>query len=326
MNLSNLKEILAQDVDKIINQDFDVIINDATNVPSIDDSNITFPNIDKGEIKAKRIKTCVLYIDIRKSTELNLKHKPKTLTKLYSSFIRTMIKAAQHYNGKVRNIVGDRIMVVFDEDDCFTNAVNTAILLNSVSKHIINKAFQNNEVKCGIGIDYGTMLVSKGGIIKNGKENAPYKSLVWLGKPANIASKLTDNANKNVENRERLNVGYFHIIDKRNGYDTYYLSFEKFFSNNYISKYNMIQQPDLFGELTWFHSSRISAFPSIKSVNATSHVKTSEILMTEQVYNNYKEKNPEAAGVTNEWWTKVNLDSIDEEVYGGNVIFTIFQN
>ena len=61
-------------------------------------------------MNAKTITTCVLYIDIRKSTELNLKHKPETLTKLYAAFMRSMIKAAQHYEGKVRNIIGDRIV------------------------------------------------------------------------------------------------------------------------------------------------------------------------------------------------------------------------
>jgi len=134
------------------------------------------------------------------------------MAKLYSSFVRSMIKAAEYYNGKVRNIVGDRVMVVYDTDDCYSNAVNTAILMNTISQKIINKRFKNNAFTCGIGIDYGKMMVTKCGTIKQGSENANYKSLVWLGKPANIASKLTDAANKPATSytKQGLRVGYYY--------------------------------------------------------------------------------------------------------------------
>jgi adenylate cyclase len=127
---------------------------------------------------------------------MNLCHKPRTLAKLYSSFIRSMARGSEYYGGKVRNIIGDRLMVVFDKENCYLNSIKTAILLNSIAQYTINKKFVHNDFKCGIGIDYGKMLVTKAGIIKYGHENENYKSLVWLGRPANIASKLTDLANK----------------------------------------------------------------------------------------------------------------------------------
>ena len=37
-------------------------------------------------------------------------------------------------------------MMLFDTPNCFTNAVNTAILINSVCKYVINKHFAHNEV------------------------------------------------------------------------------------------------------------------------------------------------------------------------------------
>ncbi len=55
-------------------------------------------------------------------------------------------------------------------------------------------SFSGDDVACGIGIDYGKMLATKVGIIKRGSENTENKSLVWVGKPANTASKLTDAA------------------------------------------------------------------------------------------------------------------------------------
>ena len=39
-------------------------------------------------------------------------------------------------------------------------------------------------------------MITKTGSIKQGLENPEYKSLVWVGKPVNRASKLADYANK----------------------------------------------------------------------------------------------------------------------------------
>lgn len=40
------------------------------------------------------------------------------------------------------------------------------------------------------------MLVTKAGIRKRGRDQGSYRNFVWLGRPANVASKLTDTANK----------------------------------------------------------------------------------------------------------------------------------
>jgi hypothetical protein len=71
--------------------------------------------------------------------------------------------------------------------------------MNTVCKYIINERFKANEVTCGIGIDHGNMLATKTGIRRHGFEQPNYRNLVWLGRPANTASKLTDLANKPAE-------------------------------------------------------------------------------------------------------------------------------
>lgn len=86
-------------------------------------------------------------------------------------------------------------MVVFSPDQCFTRAVFCAVTINHIAK-LINKKFDNFEFKCGIGIDYGKLNVMKVGIKKKGAENDDNKGLVWVGYPANFASRLTDCANK----------------------------------------------------------------------------------------------------------------------------------
>lgn len=196
MALKDFLQNISDDVKTMNSSNFEVEVIETKHVPNPDDKDLTYENFDTLTKKCKSIETCVLYIDIRKSTQLSSLHRNSTLVKLYSSFIRSMVKASEYYGGKIRNIVGDRVMVVFNSDNCFKNAVDTAILMNTIASRIINKHFKNNEVKCGIGIDYGKMLVTKVGTIKQGSENSQYKSLVWLGNAANIASKLTDTANK----------------------------------------------------------------------------------------------------------------------------------
>ena len=115
--------------------------------------------------------------------------------KIYSVFTHCVLLAAQQEGGYVRNIIGDRVMVVFSPDNCFTKAVNCAVTINHIAQKI-NGKFDNFEFKCGIGIDYGRISVMKVGIIKKGTENDDNKGLVWVGYPANFASRLTDCANK----------------------------------------------------------------------------------------------------------------------------------
>ncbi len=196
MAVKDILDTLDGEIKCIHKPGFSIEVTETFYAPNDSDTLLTYENFDLERKKVKTIETCVLYIDIRKSTRLNLKHKPETMAKLYSSFIRAMLKAAEAFNGRIRNIVGDRVMVVYDAINCYDEAVNTAALMNTITQGVINKRFSKNLVKCGIGIDYGKMMVTKCGTIKRGNENSDYKSLVWLGKPANIASKLTDSANK----------------------------------------------------------------------------------------------------------------------------------
>ena len=196
MNESELKNNLSTEIQAIMSPTFNIAIADTPTVPSLDDSQVTYPNLTTNEQRCKRIETCVLYVDIRSSTELSFAHRKSTLARLYCAFVRAMAQCASFYGGKVRNIVGDRMMVAFDAANSEANAVRTAILMNTVIQYVLNPNFTPAEFRCGIGIDHGAMLITKAGIVKQGSENTEYKSLVWLGRPANVASKLTDEANK----------------------------------------------------------------------------------------------------------------------------------
>jgi len=310
MSVKDVLDTLDEEIEIIHSSDFEIEITETKYVPHFNDSNLTFENFDTKKKKVKTIETCVLYIDIRKSTSLNLQHYPQTMAKLYSSFIRGMIKAAEYYDGKIRNIIGDRLMVVFDSNNCFSNAVDTAILMNTISQEIINKRFKNNVFTCGIGIDYGKMMVTKCGTIKQGHENANYKSLVWLGRPANIASKLTDEANKSstTYSEEVIREGHhYESIDEWGWYDRTVKEF--------IENLTFTYSPKIIHKDYYFNLCRLSS--RIKS----NYDSTTPILMTESVYNGYKKENPDAESIKKNLWTLKSRKIPDYEgkVYGGDV-------
>jgi len=311
MSVKDVLDTLDEEIEIIHSSDFEIEITETNSVPHFNDSNLTFENFDTKKKKVKTIETCVLYIDIRKSTSLNLQHYPKTMAKLYSSFIRGMIKAAEYYDGKIRNIIGDRLMIVFDSYNCFSNAVDTAILMNTISQEIINKRFKNNVFTCGIGIDYGKMMVTKCGTIKQGHENANYKSLVWLGRPANIASKLTDEANKasTSYSKDIIRVGFHYpYTDKWGWYDKTVKEFEDNVEILYPS-HNMKYKDEHFA--TFYGT----------NVTKSNYDSTPPILMTEAVYNGYKKENPNTDSIVKNWWTLKSrkISDYDGKVYGGDV-------
>lgn len=169
---------------------------DTTLVPSTNDNGLTY---ERGkEKKGKKLCTCVLYVDIRNSVELTIKHHSVVMGKVYTAFTKAVLKIARHHNGHTRNIIGDRVMIVFPAENCFKNAIECATSINHIATKLISVLFPNVEFKCGIGIAHGKIKVIKVGIQRNGTESPENKGLVWAGKPANIASRLTDIANKSI--------------------------------------------------------------------------------------------------------------------------------
>lgn len=164
-------------------------------VPSVEDPDITFNR--HGDRKGKELNTCVLFVDIRGSVQKNDKHRTKVLVNMYSSFVYGVLKITRAYNGHVRNIIGDRIMVVFDEVNCCDNAVGCAGAIHYFCNNKMSSILPNDSFRCGIGIHYGEMSVIEVGLQVPGKENSDYKNLIWIGEPANLASRLTDKAGKN---------------------------------------------------------------------------------------------------------------------------------
>lgn len=187
-----LQQEIGEEVDGIVNSGTD--FENVSYVPTVADKRLTFPR--HSDRKGFSLDTCVLFVDIRDSVKKNNDHRVQVLAKMYSAFVYGVLRISKEYNGHVRNIIGDRVMIVFDKESCCDNAVKCAgaIMYFSLSK--MGKTLPNDTFRCGIGIHYGNMNVIKVGLSVTDDENNDYKNLVWMGEPANLASRLTDMAGK----------------------------------------------------------------------------------------------------------------------------------
>lgn len=317
MNLSDLNAAVSEEVATILSSDFEIEVTATRTIPSSLDAAITFPNLDEWTQRTKLIDTCVLYIDIRKSTELNLSHRPVTVAKLYSAFVRAMVRCARQHNGHVRGIIGDRVMVLFDQADCCVNALHCAALMNSVVKYVVNKHFKHGVIKCGIGIDAGKMLATKTGIRRHGAERDAHRSLVWLGRPANVASKLTDAANKPAETilQPIVCVAYEQLFG--GGWQWQDESMANFLSG--------LQTQYLPPHLRHKNSQYASMFMSERLI--TTKPATQPILMTEDVWKVYKAAKCGEDIVTKGWVTPIDISvpGYTKTIYECDLTYKVFR-
>jgi class 3 adenylate cyclase len=327
MSKKQLMDDITADVKDIISTDFTFYKTRA--VPNSEDSNLTF---ERGaEKKGKSIETCVLYVDIRNSvalSQLNI----NLMGKIYTAFIKGVIKAADHHSGYIRNIIGDRVMVVFSPKGCVQNAVNCAITINHLSKYIINEEFSGVNFKCGIGIDFGRIRVIKVGVTKYGKERIDNKNLVWVGRPANIASRLTDIANKTVT-KEYYSVR-FNPFNPRKFLGSLFGE-----RNTFTDLLNKSDTPQKDEPLYLLHQTQTKELNSSEfaaSISKYNHenslfysggnlidyekrnkkVEYKPILITNEVYKGLKKELPKDISIVNNWWHKQDVEVTD---YNGDI-------
>lgn len=326
MAVKRIIEEIEGDVIDVTKTNF--IHNDTWVVPNASDGELTY---ERGkDKKGKKIETCVLFVDIRNSVALTEKHHTQTMGRIYTAFTKAVLKIARHHNGHTRNIIGDRVMVVFPSKDCYTNAVNCAITINHIAKKIINKYFSGVDFKCGIGIDFGELRVIKVGIQRNGTENGENKGLVWVGYPANIASRLTDVANKTIEEtyfevvRNPINpkaikpfMGINGLIGDSFNYDpmaplylstiqTVEMTIEEF-----ANSIHSIRDGELF----------MLGGKFIRFSKKTRKIEFKSILLSTQVYNGFKAANKERVDVKNNYWKEQtnNIKNVQGKVYGSDL-------
>jgi class 3 adenylate cyclase len=319
--VKNLLNEITEDIKDIKAKKFEYI--PTKSVPNRYDSSLTF---ERGQNKiGKELDTCVLFVDIRNSVALNKKHHTQTMGRIYSVFTKSILKAAKNHKGHVRNIIGDRVMIVFDPENCFTNAIHCAYTINNISISI-NSIFTDVDFKCGIGIDYGNLKVIKVGLHRQGSEVAENRNLVWVGYPANIASRLTDSANKVIKTT-KFKVTYKSLIDFS------FLSSSPLFkgiggSPFLDSNITDTLTQDEFCEKINFENSKMkySKGEFIKFEKISSLKIFKKIIITKSVYDGYKNTNPNDLAIKNNWWSIVEdheIKDVNVEIYQSSVKWTI---
>lgn len=181
-----LKSEITDKVKTIINENFET--EDVSYVPEIADSRLTFGN------KGLQFEATVLYIDMRKFTEILNKHNKPTIAKIHKAYLYTTVKIAKSLGGEVRSFNGDSVLAFFQGTTkrSLSNAVRAAMkiryMIANSDSGINNYLSKYSAVDFGIGIDHGKILCVKVGV--GGDDNT--KDLIWLGNGVNKSVIISD--------------------------------------------------------------------------------------------------------------------------------------
>ena len=131
---NTVNKILRQPVEEIEITDILPPLNDIT------DSNKVF----KGKLS-------VLFVDMRRSTDLTDELKSKKMVKVYRSFIRIVIQAIRYSGGYTRQFAGDGIMGVFQDSNegdqiilSSCKAIKAARYIHTLIEYCLNPALKYN--------------------------------------------------------------------------------------------------------------------------------------------------------------------------------------
>lgn len=175
-----LKEDLAARVYEFATEKWGEVANGYV-VPSPED--LTFGNT------GRRLNACIFYADISGSTEMVNLLLDECAAEYYKAFLYCAAKIIKQNEGEITAYDGDRVMAVFLGPSKEKLAVCAAFNLGYAVSQIINPQFKSTygenhrRLRHTIGIDTGTVLVSKTGVRID-------SDLVWVGPPANYAAKL----------------------------------------------------------------------------------------------------------------------------------------
>lgn len=175
-----LKEEVEEAVGKIIRDVWTE--RDARVVPAPDDLGL-------GNDAAK-LNATVLYADMADSTKLVDNHTSQFAAEIYKTYLVSAAKIVKSHGGSITAYDGDRIMAVFIGDYKNSNAAKAALKINAAVIDIINPAILRQypktsyQLKHVVGIDTSSLFAARIGVRND-------NDLVWVGRAANYAAKLT---------------------------------------------------------------------------------------------------------------------------------------
>lgn len=174
-------------IDEILDSSDNDYEEKGTSIPS--KNNLTFTNGYYVDVSA-------IFVDIRDSSSLSSIHRRPTLAKIYRAFISEVVAIMNgNKNCHEINIVGDCVSGIFEtkRKSDINNLISLACRIYSLIEIINCKLSKKNiqNIKVGIGIDYGRALM-----IKAGYKGSEINEIVWMGDVVNNSSKLCNSANR----------------------------------------------------------------------------------------------------------------------------------
>ena len=133
----------------------------------------------------------VLYADLNQSTDLVDTMKPEFAAEVYKCFLVCAARIIRAQGGEITGYDGDRIMAVYIGRSKNSAAARTALKINYAVTKVINPAIRDQyprtsyAVKHVVGIDTSNLFVARVGVRGD-------NDLVWVGRAANYAAKLSD--------------------------------------------------------------------------------------------------------------------------------------
>lgn len=143
---------------------------------------------------AVEIEATFLYADLANSSKMAKDLDRRIAAKIIKSFLATSARIIRSCDGKIVSFDGDRIMGVFYGNAKNSNAAKCALQIKYAVQKIIRPKFEEkyNSIKGasftidhGVGVDTGTVLAVRGGARGS-------NDLIWIGRAANLAAKLSD--------------------------------------------------------------------------------------------------------------------------------------
>jgi class 3 adenylate cyclase len=133
----------------------------------------------------------ILYADLAGSTNLVNDFHWEFAGEIYKSFLTVSAKVIRSNGGQITSYDGDRIMAVFIGNNQTTTAARCGLQINWAVRNIVNPALKiqypnrSYSVKQVVGIDTSELRAARIGVRGD-------NDLVWIGRSANYAAKLTE--------------------------------------------------------------------------------------------------------------------------------------
>ena len=127
--------------------------------------------------------TCV-YIDLVKSTHLQVIKHPKTTAKVYQLFVENMVRALNNFDAQFIDVRGDGGFGIFVGEDSPVAALCAAITFKTLCSKYLENSLPEFKIQAHIGIDKKAVLFKQVGM------RGDKKNVVWAGKPVNMSAKL----------------------------------------------------------------------------------------------------------------------------------------